>query len=917
MPRIKTFRQSIVIGFLAATYLPLIVFGYFSYSYINYKISESGQRSNLLLARNVAEEISSYLREPHIILQQYSRILKSYSGKGRQINELLSNAVIDSHLLNGIYILSKKKIVIHAGFDEDPEKSIRNQVGLDFSGLRAFRNMEFLQGPYWSESFLSPVSGEKCTAIILPVDENLYMVGLIDIAELHSILIRRKLENGSFMVVLDDMGEPLFFPEMNIVEEQRNYRHIEPFQEALVGNFGTFSFAMENEKYLGSSANIAETKWLVMVVQPSDIAEKPIRNIQVIMLFAMLAAAVVVLTVSLHQLRKLMSPLKNLQENIQAVARGKYNDEKEENGKILHEEFQKIAEHFSEMSKAIERREQMLELNEERLIALLELHNQKHLSEDALLEFSLEQAVSLTRSELGYMHILNPNEEEISKTVWSQAEIDLVTDHGASFSDILQDGLHEKCLDQRSLFIRNNKEETGEIINGEAAVASMKQLAVPIFDNKIIVAVVGMLNKKTDYDVTDARQLSLYFNHTWDILQQKVSEKVRERLAEQLAQAQKLEAIGTLAGGIAHDFNNVLMVILGNTEIAKDNVDDPKRIQQDLDEIFKASLRARDLVNQILAFSKDQAEGLKPLDIKPIIEEGIKLLRSSIPTTIQIEKEIDAQSFPVLSEPGQISQLLMNLCTNAYQAMEGSVGRLFISLKPVTLETDLFDRGKMVAEAGQYMQLIVKDSGKGITENDLQRIFEPYYTTREKERGTGLGLAVVHGIIKGLKGAIVVESVVGQGTEFILYLPVVKKTGSDEGQVLTASLPGGDEHILIVDDDQAVAAVNSKILEKLGYKVTTFTSSTEALTFFAERAEDLDLVITDMAMPEMTGDVLAQKILEINDTVPIILCTGYSEAIDENKAIEIGISELALKPLTKIDLALTVRKILGFTATNT
>jgi len=245
--------------------------------------------------------------------------------------------------------------------------------------------------------------------------------------------------------------------------------------------------------------------------------------------------------------------------------------------------------------------------------------------------------------------------------------------------------------------------------------------------------------------------------------------------------------------------------------------------------------------------------------------------------------------------------------------MEGKPGVLFVGLDPIEFEQDLYDKGKMVAVAGEYMRLTIRDTGKGISEDKLVRIFEPYYTTREKERGTGLGLAVVHGIVKSLNGAILVESESGKGTEFKIYLPVTRRgVGSSEEQVLSASLPGGDERILYVDDDEAVAVVNSKLLENLGYQVTTFTSSQEAFTVFAKDTSAFDLIITDMAMPEMTGDQLAEKILELREKMPIILCTGYSDQIDENRAHDIGIGELILKPLTRVDLALTVRKILGF-----
>lgn len=909
MYKTKSFRRTLLFGFMVSTFIPLACLGYISYTYLGYKIDEFGNQRNILLARTVATEMSSYLRNPLTILRQAAIILESEYLDDTEINEVLNEISWESDYLESVYVINRDKKITHIGLDQQYEAIIDNFLGMDLSSLSILRNVEFLQGPYWSNSFLSPVSGEKSIALILPAGKQRYIIGLINIQYLHSSISTSSARKDTSIIVLDDTGKPVFHPQLETVQEQRNFANILPYQEAQLGNFGTYEFMLNTTPCLGSTSNISETKWLVIVVQPMAVAKRPLRNMTKYFGLAAVFSVLLVIYLAIRQSQRLIRPLEDLQKNIQAVAEGDYQADI---SKQSHEEFESVARHFRHMAQAIERREQLLEVNEERLVSLLEVHNLKELSESELLEFALEQAVSLTRSEVGFLHILAGDESNIINTFWSRNSEEFSLQHGFSHTALDKFGFGRECIGERKIIINNGLTEYSSTILEEITLDVERQLSVPIFDGEKIVAVVGVVNKENLYDRTDSRQLSLYFNHTWDIVQQKRYERERSRMGEQLAYAQKLEAIGTLAGGIAHDFNNVLMVILGNTELAKDNIDNPEKISEDLDQIFQGALRARDLVNQILAFSRDKSEGLKPLDIKPIVKEAIKLLRSSLPANIEIRQNIAKDSFSVVSEPEQINQLIMNLSTNAYQAMIGREGVLQIDLESIVIQENLYNRGKMAVTAGQYMRLTVSDTGMGIPDDLRDRIFEPYFTTREKERGTGLGLAVVHGIVKGLKGAITVDSAKGKGTVFKVYLPIAKIESQTEDQIVSGSLPGGDEHILYIDDDEFVVQVNKKILESLGYSVTAFQSSVEGYDHFCKNSQRYDLVITDMAMPAMSGDVLSEKILAVRGDIAVILCTGFSETLNEQKVREIGIAEVLMKPVTKFDLALTVRKILGF-----
>jgi PAS domain S-box-containing protein len=399
-----------------------------------------------------------------------------------------------------------------------------------------------------------------------------------------------------------------------------------------------------------------------------------------------------------------------------------------------------------------------------------------------------------------------------------------------------------------------------------------------------------------------------------EISERRRAEEERAKLEAQLGQAQKMEAIGTLAGGIAHDFNNILSAIIGYTEMVLDDVPKGSVNQQNLKEVLKAARRARDLVMQILTFSRQTEPELLPVQIRVIAREALRLLRATLPTTIEIKKEIRSES-PVLADPSQIHQLLMNLCTNAAHAMQEKGGTLELTLGDIILDSDFTSRHPDL-KPGPYVQLTVSDTGTGISPDVLEKIFDPFFTTKEKGQGTGLGLSVVHGIVKSHGGEVTVQSELGRGSRFDVYFPIIEKRAmaGPEGVIAgpegVETAPVGKEHILLIDDEPTLANMGKQILERLGYKVETRTSSIEALEFFRARPDRFDLVITDMTMPNMTGDELAGKLMEIRPDIPVILCTGYSARISEEKAKEQKIRAFALKPLVKTDLAKIVRRVL-------
>nr|MBF0221898.1 response regulator [Desulfobulbaceae bacterium] len=393
-----------------------------------------------------------------------------------------------------------------------------------------------------------------------------------------------------------------------------------------------------------------------------------------------------------------------------------------------------------------------------------------------------------------------------------------------------------------------------------------------------------------------------------DLTEQLASDKEKISLENQLQQALKMEAIGTLAGGIAHDFNNILTPILGYAQLVEYQLPPESDLLKYQREVIVAANRAKELVQQILTFSRSADHELLPLQIQIVVKEAVKLIRSTIPTTIQIKQDINPNCGYVLASPTQVHQIVMNLCTNAYHAMRIKGGELSISLQPVKIPND--DHTDTTIRPGEYILLQISDTGSGVPKTIIDRIFDPYFTTKPLGEGTGMGLSVVHGIVKNCKGHISVTSVEGQGASFKIYLPQEKSNRPALGTSSSVKPAGGSERILLVDDDITIVDIESRILRSLGYQVTAFSSSEEALAAFQQSTDSFDLVFTDMTMPQITGIGLMKKIRALRPDMPIILCTGYSEIIDQKSALALGINAYITKPLVLETVATQVRKAL-------
>ncbi|MCP3954292.1 MAG: PAS domain S-box protein [Desulfobacterales bacterium] len=382
----------------------------------------------------------------------------------------------------------------------------------------------------------------------------------------------------------------------------------------------------------------------------------------------------------------------------------------------------------------------------------------------------------------------------------------------------------------------------------------------------------------------------------------------QKKLQYQLRQAQKMESIGTLAGGIAHDFNNILSGIFGYTQLLQLKIQKDSEMHVYLDPILHAGTRAKELVQQILTFSRQSVNKSIPTDIQIVIKEALKLIEASLPSTITIRQRIQKDCGLIMADHTLIHQIIMNLCTNAYHAMEKTGGELSVALGEFELWAE--DWKDRAMNPGKYAKLTVADTGTGMDQGVIDRIFDPYFTTKEEGKGTGLGLAVIHGIVKSHGGYISVDSRPGKGTEFHIFLPVIAAVQETASTAVQMPIQKGSEHILLVDDQEEVLDIERQILEALGYKVTVNNCSIEAVDTFRASPDSFDLVITDMTMPNMTGDKLAGELIKIRPEIPILLCTGLCEQISEEELKSLGIKGVIMKPVVSGELSTMIRKLL-------
>ncbi len=867
-----------VLGVVPLTILT-IVFVIFYYQARVQGIEELQQE----LAEGIAADISGYLAKTEGQIQVFARMLNLETLDRDGLERRMSAFIEQGHEYD--------EITVAALNGNEISKISRYYTYRDFElgslahrdGFQAALNRE----KHIGSVVLSEFSRFPQIHITVPV-VNLKdrITGVLDVgvnvAKMWSLLSKHRIGENRLAYVVDAGGHLIAHEDLSSVLQGKDLTHIRGVSTFLAGASDASRYEGINDDYVvGASAVIPLTGWGVLVEEPVHDAYSRLYSLSLVILglstITILAAAFLGFRFSLQQI---INPLEQLRREAHAISKGRLDTHIDID---RSDEIGQLAESFNAMVQDLKR----TMVSRDSLVK--EIQDRKR-AQEALAERE-QRFRGIFDTSIDAILIFNSAGEIIEANpaachLYGYPGGDLI---GLSGKDIVHP-------DYRYLFddFKEQVQSTGTF-HAES---------------------VDVRKDGTQFDVEVRGRPFLYMNEAHllaivrDITERKRAEADKKKLEIQLRQAQKMEAIGTLAGGIAHDFNNTLTPILVQTELARLIIGQDDPAQANLDEIMKAGHRAKDLVKQILTFSRHSEHQRLPIDLVPLVKESLKLLRSSIPTTIEIKQEIRETALVVSADPTQMQQIIMNLCTNASQAMREKGSLLEVGLEHVELDEYGAEKYPNIGP-GDYVRLWVSDTGIGIETDLLDKIFDPFFTTKPTGEGTGMGLSVVHGIVRSHGGEITVDSKPGNGTVFSVFLPRIDKLAESENEDRLKPVPTGNERILFVDDEEAVIRAGEKMLKRLGYQVESMTNPIDALTAFRDRPDQYDLVITDMTMPNLTGDNLAKEVIKIHSRIPVIICTGFSHQIDEQKAHNIGIRGYIMKPFVIRDLAETIRGALS------
>jgi PAS domain S-box-containing protein len=857
-------KHSLALNFVLAAVIPILFLSIIVLFHLAHDTKLETEGKNQLLANTVSGQVEIFLHEPLSILENISAMLRANpTWEEKAVHQVLDLHIRDSSIFESIYLVDSQGLVINAGLPTGREEFHDDFVGINLAHLPFYKQTVTTGETTWSDTFLSIFSGKMSIALSTPVDRRI-LIGNLSIRSLSDFIKNLSSGQNIQVGVIDRTGTIIVHSDPLIADTLINVSNLPIIQNGFKGEESTSSFIFNNIKYIGSVIKVQGPDWLVLASQTSKETYHPVSATALFFLFGAFVAILFAILFALVKARNIIRPITEVAHRSRKIAGGDYDVSFSPSP---YAELRELTHSIQEMADAVQSRETALQLSEKRF---REIYNT---TSEAIFIRNIQTYI-LVGANQAMTDLFGYSLDELKKLSISE----ISSGDPVFTQQKAQENIKKVLREGPQVFEWNYRRKNEESFWAEV---TLKQAEI------------------------DGRQRILGVIR--DITERKSFER-------QLVQSQKMEAIGTLAGGIAHDFNNILTPILGYVQIAMIHLKEPDKLKEDLDEVLRAVQRAKELVQQILTFSRKEGQQVSPTNISLIVKEALKLLRSSIPTTIEIRQKIDPNCGLVMANPTQIHQVLINLCTNAYHAMRENGGILGISLVPFTVDTPENLTLKNLPQ-GHYLQLEVSDTGHGIDKTTVSRIFEPYFTTKAKDEGTGLGLSVIHGIVKTLGGEITVYSEIGKGSTFHVYLPIIEGIIEKSATGRLEPPPGGNECILLVDDEEIILKVQKEMLTNLGYRVETYMSPDEAFQFFTEHPGFCDMVITDMTMPKMTGDVLAGKMLTLRPELPVILCTGFSEIINREKALAIGIREFLNKPVELYELAHTVRRILDLNRT--
>ncbi len=855
---VLSLRKILTIQPVVSLLLSLAFVALFSIFWVHPQIRSEVESRQSQLARAVGSQLEQYLETSMTIVRGSASIHIDQGMSTHNFQHFLDAQLRSSNTLNSIVVADYKGHTFAAGILQGKEQHRLDLLNIDVSRNSLYKKAIVNKKPYWSETFLSVMTGELSVAYAVPGKE-MVVIGEVKLESLSSFL-QQIVSGGDLQImVIDNKGQVIADHDNQFTGQQFNVSNIPLVQKALQDDLPvTGRFEFQRREMIGSMLQVSLMGWHVLVAQPVSSVHKSILKKAMIIIFGLSAALLAGVVLSIVMARKLSTAFNNLNELARDIADGKPIDVMKE---TYISEFNMLSDNLLQMSDVLILRERELTESEAKLRLILDSTGEAVYGIDLLGHCTFCNSACL--KVLGYQR----SEDLLGKDMHR-----MIHHTYADGSPIPVDD----CRIFQAFRQGEGTHADDEVLwRADGVSFAAEYRSYPQFrDGKPIGAVV------TFTDITGQKQLK-----------------------EQLQQSQKMESIGTLAGGIAHDFNNILYPLIGFAEMLQEDLPQDSQDQESVTEILHAALRAKDLVKQILAFSRQSEQTLKPVRLQLILNEALKLLKSSIPKTIDIQVNINPDCGMVVADPTQIHQIIMNLATNAYHAMQESGGQLKVSLDQVEIDTKLL--------IGKYALLKVLDTGTGINKEAMDKIFDPYFTTKELGKGTGLGLSVVQGIVKSCHGDIQVYSEPGKGTEIHIYMPIMKKITKIDDPDPSQPILGGKERILLVDDEEMIVKMEKQMLERLDYQVTIGIGSVEALNLFKENPDTFDLIVSDMTMPDMTGLQLAGKIKSIRNDIPIIICTGFSDQINEKTFKKLGIQGYVMKPVIKREIAKTIRDVLN------
>ncbi len=852
-------RQSISIAVLPFIFLTLIAMVWLFPRFV-----KDTEYQNTELSRMIALKVESHLLKSKSVLQGVSNYIRIFTEKSNY-ELILHSQIQTSESLEAIYIINPDGKVEGVALKTMNPGQEKDLTALDLSGNPLFRKAIRKKQPIWSDTFLSVIGGGISVALAIPSEHHVVM-GEIDLGLLTQYLGQIAATKEQAIMVLDRRGQVIADHDGYFTAQQLNLSHIPFIEDSLAGpSASTGEFKLNGKEMKGYIIRTSLIDWNILVATPKKEVYQSIWT--GVILFSIIFITTVALSVlgAVVLARRLALKFENLAGHTRDIAAGKQVGE----WPVFQVfEFKKLANDIQQMADAIREREAYSRL----------------IFEDSPIPLLVMDPVSfkcLDGNEAVLRLLEIPHHTELIKYSILDFSADVQAgkmDADARIRDHIDQSLKHGFQNYEWVFFSEIKGTW----YGDISLVSFQH------------------GRKT------LLQMSMI-----DITKRKIEEARRKNLEKQLIQARKMESIGTLAGGIAHDFNNLLFPILGFAEMALNDLPDGSELKHPLEEVLKGCSKAKDLVDKILIFSRQDNKKHKPIQAQRVIDEVLFSLKGKVPENIEIKKDVSNSGGLIMADAGHIHLIVSNLVANAVFTMKKEGGCLAVKLEDIQILSGGLPGLNLVP--GWYVCLNVSDTGPGIAPEIQDMIFDPYFSTRGKgeEKGTGLGLSMVHGIVKSYQGDIIVESRMGKGAAFSVYLPRFVSTGHPEKKIPYEFSDEQGVHILLVDDEKPNLSMMEQMLENLGYQVSSYTNGFYALEAFETVNASFDLVITDLVMPRMSGDLLAGSIKKIVPDIPIILCTGFSERIEERDMSDFHVDAILKKPIIKEELAKTILKVLN------